>query len=155
MTLTTLQARLRVIVFATLSVSLCACEAEKEAPTLRDEVTPPQRHAASLKQDCLLGLLRPSKSLVYLALCSGKEGGIGPIPVPAPGDVPLLGDWNGDGVSTIGFFRPDDQTFRLRDTSSGGDPDDVIQLGGPGDIPVVGDWDGDGKTNAPCHRRGA
>lgn len=57
---------------------------------------------------------------------------------------PVCGDWDGDGVDTIGTVSGD-SIWRLRNTNSGGSPDAaVFQYGAYGSTPVVGDWDGDG-----------
>ena len=59
-----------------------------------------------------------------------------------PGDVPIVGDWNGDGVDTPGVVRGN-QIF-LRDTNSSGPADLAFTYGDVGDTVIVGDWDGDG-----------
>ena len=64
----------------------------------------------------------------------------------ATGDLPVMGDWDGDGVKTPGVFR-DGQWF-LRNSNSGGPVDITLSYGAAGDIPVVGDWDGNG-TDTP------
>jgi hypothetical protein len=58
---------------------------------------------------------------------------------------PVCGDWDGDGVDTIGVVGLDG-TFLLRNSNTAGPPDaGTFPLpGGPG-IPIVGDWDGDGR----------
>jgi serine-aspartate repeat-containing protein C/D/E len=56
-------------------------------------------------------------------------------------DVAVAGDFNGDGVSTIGTFR--NGKWHL-DTTGDGRPDKQIQFGSAGDMPLVGDFDGDG-----------
>jgi hypothetical protein len=61
-----------------------------------------------------------------------------------PGDVPLWGDWNGDGIDTPGVWR--NGTFYLRNSNTPGPADITISLGGTGDIPVVGDWTGSHVT---------
>ncbi len=70
------------------------------------------------------------------------------------GDVPVVGDWNGDGVATIGVFR--DGIWRLDNNGDGQwSPEETIaQFGQPGDIPVVGDWDGDGIDDLAVFRAG-
>jgi len=62
-----------------------------------------------------------------------------------PGDLPLAGDWNGDGRTEIGVFRPSNLTWYL-DRDMDGKADVEVQVWGmqAGDIPVTGDWDGDG-----------
>jgi uncharacterized protein with PhoU and TrkA domain len=70
------------------------------------------------------------------------------------GDVPVAGDWNGDGVDTIGVFR-DGQW--LMDSDGDGhltEQDRTIEFGQPGDIPLVGDWDGDGVDQVGLYRQG-
>lgn len=59
-----------------------------------------------------------------------------------PGDLPLLGDWDGDGHDAQGVRRG--ATFHLADTL-GGATTRSFSYGDPGDIPIVGDWDGDGR----------
>jgi hypothetical protein len=73
------------------------------------------------------------------------------------GDVPLIGDWDGDGVATIGVVRAegDDLRWRLRNSMSAGPPDLDFVFGSAasGDQPVTGDWDGDGRTTIGVVRR--
>jgi hypothetical protein len=65
-----------------------------------------------------------------------------------PGDIPVVGDWTGNGVTTIGVFRPpgtqynhtNDDMWLLRYSNTAGNPDNVIAYGAKGDIPVVGNW---------------
>jgi hypothetical protein len=73
-------------------------------------------------------------------------------------DVPLVGDWTGDGKPKIGVFRS------LADGSAqfyldmDGDfrwswsTDKVCNFGLAGDRPVVGDWTGDGTTKVGVFR---
>jgi hypothetical protein len=60
------------------------------------------------------------------------------------GDIPVVGDWDGDGVDTVGVYRPSDSRFELRNSNRPGLPDLSVPFGRPGDVPIVGDWDGDG-----------
>jgi hypothetical protein len=61
-----------------------------------------------------------------------------------PGDIPVVGDWNGNGVHTIGVVRGN--RWLLRNANRAGSPDLDFVFGQAGDIPVVGDWNGDGVT---------
>ena len=63
-----------------------------------------------------------------------------------PGDTPVVGDWNGDGVFTPGMVRGN--TWYLRNSNSTGYADVAFIFGDPGDIPVPGDWNGDGLWSA-------
>ena len=59
-----------------------------------------------------------------------------------PGDIPVVGDWDGDGRDGIGVVRG--TTWLLRNTPTAGPPDHTFEFGDADAIPVVGDWDGDG-----------
>ncbi|MFY9975256.1 MAG: hypothetical protein WAK53_13430 [Chromatiaceae bacterium] len=61
----------------------------------------------------------------------------------------MTGDWNGNGIDTVGVWRPSDRTFYLDangngawDGPAGGDV--VTPFGIWTDAPVGGDWNGDG-----------
>jgi hypothetical protein len=59
--------------------------------------------------------------------------------------LPVVGDWNGDGVDTIGTYDTTNSLFSLKDSNSSGAPISYeVVLGIPGDVPIAGDWDGDG-----------
>jgi len=65
------------------------------------------------------------------------------------GTIPLAGDWNDDGVDTIGVMvydiNPDGPIqWQLRNSNSAGPPDIVITYSRGRDRPIVGDWNGDG-----------
>ena len=47
----------------------------------------------------------------------------GQFPYGAPGWVPVVGDWNGDGKTTIGVVDPGSMTWYLRNENSAGAPD--------------------------------
>jgi hypothetical protein len=76
---------------------------------------------------------------------------------PAPGDVAVVGDWNGDGHAKAGLYR---NGFWILDYNGNGvydgpTVDRFIALGGnPGEVPVVGDWNGDGRTKVGVNYRG-
>lgn len=77
----------------------------------------------------------------------------------AKSDIPVIGDWDGDGVDEVGVWRPSKQWFMLDanandrwDGPTGGDI--RITFGAPGDVPVVGDWDGDGTDDIGVWRPG-
>jgi hypothetical protein len=59
-----------------------------------------------------------------------------------PGWKPVVGDWNGDGVTTIGVVDPTTAVWYLRNENSPGFPDVAAPFayGLPGWIPVAGDW---------------
>jgi lactocepin len=69
-----------------------------------------------------------------------------------PGDVPFVGDWDGDGVATPGLFRTSDAFAYLRNSNSQGVADIRFFFGNPSDVPLSGDWDGDGKDTLSIYR---
>lgn len=71
-----------------------------------------------------------------------------------PGDVPLLGDWDCDGVDTVGMYRPSSGFVYLRNSNDFGLADLSFFYGIPGDIPLVGDWNNDGCDTLAVYRTG-
>ena len=69
-------------------------------------------------------------------------------------DIGVVGDWNGDGIATIGVFN--DGTWILDDNGDGRwlPGETLLQFGSAGDLPVVGDWDGDGVDDVGVYRDG-
>lgn len=69
------------------------------------------------------------------------------------GDIPFVGDWNGDGVATPGVARPVGGYLKWYFTnavSSSGPAaisSTITAYGNDGDIPVIGDWNFDGKDS--------
>ncbi len=72
----------------------------------------------------------------------------------APGDIPLVGDWDCDGVDTVGLFRPETGFVYLRNSNDFGTADLEFFYGIRGDVPFVGDWDGDGCDSLGVYRNG-
>jgi hypothetical protein len=67
------------------------------------------------------------------------------------GDLPVAGDWNGDGIDTVGYYRRG--TFYLRNSNSSGAADISFAFGNSeGDLPVVGDWNEDGRDTIGVYR---
>ena len=58
----------------------------------------------------------------------------------------VMGDWNGDGVDTIGLYHKPSAAWFLRNSNSEGVADVTFGFGVPGSewTPIVGDWNGDG-----------
>lgn len=54
---------------------------------------------------------------------------------------PVCGDWDGDGVETVGFVTPNGH-WRMRNINTAGDPNYSFIYGFA--RPVAGDWNGDG-----------
>jgi hypothetical protein len=68
-------------------------------------------------------------------------------------DVPLAGDWNGNGAHDVAVFRRSKGTGTFEMSSPSG-PISRVRFGLPSDLPLVGDWDGDGRTDLGVRRAG-
>ncbi|MGY4645846.1 S1 family peptidase [Cellulomonas sp. URHB0016] len=67
-----------------------------------------------------------------------------------PTDTPLLADWDGDGLDTVGVHRGTWWYLNNQNDSSG--PEHAFMYGNSGDTAIVGDWDGDGIETVGVHR---
>jgi hypothetical protein len=71
------------------------------------------------------------------------------------GDVPIAGDWNGDGVTNIGLFRGGTWFLDADGNGQWSVADIYVEnVGRPGDVPVVGDFNGDGVDDLGIYRSG-
>lgn len=70
------------------------------------------------------------------------------------GDKPVAGDWNGDGIHTIGVFRDGQWHLDIDGDGQWGLADMAITMGEPGDEPVIGDFNGDGVVELGIFRDG-
>jgi hypothetical protein len=107
-----------------------------------------------------IGVFRPSTQLFYLD-ANGNGAWNGALIDKAysfglTGDIPITGDWNGDGRTEIGVFRPSTQLFYLDANGNGAWNgaliDKAYSFGLTGDIPITGDWNGDGRTDIGIFR---
>jgi len=72
-------------------------------------------------------------------------------PFGQAGDLPVRGDWNGDGVDETGAYRPSTGRFYL-DLDGAGVWSATDVFGAVTDLPVSGDWDGDGQDEIGLYR---
>ncbi len=56
-------------------------------------------------------------------------------------DLPIAGDWNGDGISTIGVYRSSVGQFFLSNSNTTPAVDYLFTFGNPDDAPLAGRWD--------------
>ena len=92
-----------------------------------------------------LSIYRPSEQRFYIINRLGQnEGGLGAadyyFTFGNPGDQPVVGDWDGDGVDEIGLYRESSGFFYYRTTLDTGIADGQFYFGNPGDRFVAGDW---------------
>jgi len=107
-----------------------------------------------------IGAFRPSTHVFHLD-ANGNGTWNGPVIDRAynfglTGDLPVSGDWNLDGRTDIGVFRPSTHTFYLdadgNGTWNGALLDRAYNFGLTGDLPVSGDWNLDGRTDIGVFR---
>ena len=106
-----------------------------------DPVIPPVPFAACM----LAGML--------ICMEIGRRLGVGMVAE----DIPVVGDWNGDGKTKVGLFRQG--FFWILDYNGNGvfkqGVDKTYAFGGvSGDLPVVGDWTGSGTSKIGLFRQG-
>lgn len=70
----------------------------------------------------------------------------------APGDQPLMGDWDCDGTATPGAYRASDGFVYLRNTLDTGPGTIRFFLGMAGDVALAGDFNGDGCDSVSIYR---
>ncbi|MFO7699104.1 MAG: hypothetical protein R6W79_00660 [Acidimicrobiia bacterium] len=92
-----------------------------------------------------LSIYRPSEQVFYIINELGSEdSGLGAAEYSFmfgdPGDKPVVGDWDGDGIDEIGLHRESSGFFYWRDSLDTGVADGSIFFGDPGDRIVSGDW---------------
>ena len=104
-------------------------------------------------------MIAQKTKLIYLLLLiwalpllsNGFQGTIDikPFVFGSLGSSAIAGDWNGDGIDTIGVFNPNLGQMALNNTNNAGNGigDIVFNFGQFGDIPLAGDWDG--KPSVP------
>jgi hypothetical protein len=92
-----------------------------------------------------LSIYRPSQQRFYIVNQLGEnDGGLGAADYSFlfgnPGDKPVVGDWDGDGIDEIGLHRETTGLFYYRNTLTTGVADGQFFFGNPGDRFVAGDW---------------
>lgn len=98
-----------------------------------------------------IGIFRPEKGLFALRYANTAGNSQEEFAFGQQGDLPMVGDWDGDGVDTVGVYR--EGTFYLLSKHQP-QPELAHQFafGQAGDLPVAGDWDGDGMDSIGVFR---
>ena len=92
-----------------------------------------------------LSVYRPSQQRFYIVNQLGEnDGGLGAADYSFlfgnPGDKPVVGDWDDDGIDEIGLHRETTGLFYYRNMLTTGVADGRFFFGNPGDRFVAGDW---------------
>lgn len=104
-----------------------------------------------------VSIYRPSEQRFYIINILGSNGqGLGAADYSFmfgnPGDSPFTGDFDGDGIDTVGLHRSSTGRVMYRNENSTGIAQSEFVFGNPGDILVAGDWDGDGDDTVAVYR---
>ena len=110
-----------------------------------------------------IGVFRPSNERWYMdvngngSLNNCSKDRCANLSVYRDGDLPVTGDWSGDGVTKVGLYRPSTgQWFldRNGDRSWDGCRRDlcISEFGTAEDLPVTGDWNGAGRSKIGVFR---
>ncbi|MGB5730882.1 MAG: PQQ-dependent sugar dehydrogenase [Acidimicrobiia bacterium] len=100
-----------------------------------------------------VSVYRPSEGRVFIINELGSaDGGLGAADLDYyfgnPGDAPFTGDFNNDGIDTVGLYRESAGLTYFRNSHTQGIADFEFYFGNPGDRFVGGDWTADG-TDTP------
>ncbi len=93
----------------------------------------------------------------YFYITNSSDNSFRPVQFGTQGDVPISGDWDGDGIADIAVYRNasvagGQSYFFYRPSSQPGVDFRSIAWGTFGDKAVRGDFDGDGKLDAAVFR---
>jgi hypothetical protein len=104
-----------------------------------------------------VSIYRASEARVYVINQLGTDGGgLGAAEYSFlfgnPGDTPFVGDFNGDGIDTVGLHRASTGFVYFRNSLTQGYADWSFFYGNPGDVILAGDWDGDGDDTVAVYR---
>jgi len=104
-----------------------------------------------------VGIYRPGEGRFFIINELGENGGgLGAAEVEYVfgnlGDTPFIGDFDGDGVDTVGLHRASTGLVYFRNSHTQGNAHGQFVYGDPGDVIVAGDWDGDGDDTVAVYR---
>ena len=97
-----------------------------------------------------MGLVDPTSGVWHLRTRGGDPASFY---FGNPGDYPMMGDWNCDGIDTPGLYRQSDGYVYLRNSNTQGVADIKFYFGDPGDVPLAGDFNGDGCDTVSIYRQ--
>ena len=96
-----------------------------------------------------IGLVDPAEGVWHLQSADGSGASFY---FGNPGDYPIAGDWDCDGIDTPGMYRQADGFVYLRNSNTQGNADIRFFFGDPGDVPLAGDFNGDGCDTVSIYR---
>ena len=104
-----------------------------------------------------VSVYRPSEARFYIINELGSDdGGLGAADYSFLfgdfGDKPFVGDFDGDGIDTVGLHRESTGLVYYRNSNTTGVADHAFIFGDPGDVLTAGDWNGDGVDTVGVFR---
>jgi hypothetical protein len=104
-----------------------------------------------------VSIYRPATGRIFVVNELGEDGGgLGAAETSYlfgdPGEKPFIGDFDGDGIDTVGLHRESTGLVYFRNTHTTGSADAQFVYGDPGDVIFAGDWDGDGVDTVAVYR---
>ncbi len=104
-----------------------------------------------------VSVFRASEHRVYIINSLGERGsGLGAADFfytfGVPGDIPFVGDFNGNGTDAVAMFRESAGQMYLKWSPAGGAADATMTFGLRRDVPFAGDWNGDGTDTVAVFR---
>jgi hypothetical protein len=104
-----------------------------------------------------VSIYRQTEGRVYIINKLGEnDGGLGAADhdfyFGNPGDKPFVGDFDGDGIDTVGLHRESTGLVYFRTTNTQGNAEFEFYFGDPGDRLIAGDWNGDGTDSPAVYR---
>ena len=105
-----------------------------------------------------VSIYRPNEARFYVVNELGRnDGGLGAADYAFyfgdVGDKPFVGDFNGDGIDTVGLHRETTGLVYYRDSNTTGVADNSFIFGDPGDRLFAGDWTMDGVETPAVYRK--
>jgi hypothetical protein len=104
-----------------------------------------------------VSLFRPENDRFYVISRLGSaDKGLGAADIDYSfgdkGDIPFVGDFDGDGVDTFGTRRTASGQVFLKNSHMFGPADESLLFGDRGDTTVAGDWNGSGFSSVGLYR---
>jgi endonuclease/exonuclease/phosphatase family metal-dependent hydrolase len=104
-----------------------------------------------------VAVFRPSTGQWWIMKSTG--GAINPVwggdqfaTAGRPGDIPTPGDFDGDGLTDLAYFRTTTSTWAIKQSTLGVRSVHFGEFQAQQDVPVVGDYDGDGRADVAVWR---
>ncbi len=104
-----------------------------------------------------VSVYRAAEGRVFIVNRLGEDGGgLGAADVDYyfgnPGDKPFAGDFDGDGIDTVGLHRESTGLVYFRNSHVQGNADSSFIYGNPGDQILAADWNGDTVDTVAVYR---